>query len=552
MIKRGRATRVLGQSGVAMMVAAVTACSGAGPGTAADGSSREEYLVFYAPGQRDAAATAVTGAGASVEADDPRLGYLVVHAAPAIRLDTVPAVVAVAANRRIGATTRARWESRKEQAVIPNAREAAAVAPEPLASRQWDMKMIGATPTGSYARERGSHKVLVGVIDTGIDGKHPDIAPNFNRALSRNFVIDRPTDSNGKKFDGPCEYKGCKDPADVDDEGHGTHVASTIGSPLNGIGIGGVAPGVSLVNLRAGHDSGFFFLKPTMDALAYAGDTGIDVVNMSFYVDPWTFNCPANPADSPAEQAEQRGILEGMRRAVAYARTRGVTLISAIGNGATDLGHPTADQASPDYPLGAERTRKVDNTCLNVPAELNGVISVSSVGPSGRKSSFSDYGIEQTDVAAPGGDLLDNGTSIKGIRRAILAAAPEHALRAKKMIDKQGRPKDGSVVRDCRRGTCSYYQYLEGTSMAAPHVTGVVALLVARFGKPGRGGLALNPATAERLLYASAKPRPCPTPRAFRYSAGEVQTCEGGAKKNGFFGHGVVNALRAVSLPIDR
>ena len=84
--------------------------------------------------------------------------------------------------------------------------------------------------------------MLVGIIDTGVDGNHPDIAPNFNRALSRNFVTDRPNDSKGKTLDGPCEFPGCKDPADWDDDGHGTHVASTIGSPVNGLGIAGVAP----------------------------------------------------------------------------------------------------------------------------------------------------------------------------------------------------------------------------------------------------------------------------------------------------------------------
>jgi lantibiotic leader peptide-processing serine protease len=420
---------------------------------------------------------------------------------------------------------------------------------DPLSGRQWDMRMIGATPTGSYAKAKGSHKVLVGIIDTGVDGKHPDIAPNFNRALSRNFVTDRPTDPNGKKFDGACEHAGCKDPVDEDDDGHGTHVASTIGSPINGIGISGVAPDVSLVNLRAGTDSGFFFLKPTMDALTYAADVGIDVVNMSFYVDPWTFNCPANPKDSRAQQLEQRGIIEGMRRAVAYARKHGVTLITAMGNGGGDLGKPKQDIASPDYPAGAERDRTIDNSCLNVPAELDGVISVSAVGPSGRKAVYSDYGLEQTDIAAPGGDLLDGGTALKGPAREILAAAPAAALRAQGLIDRNGVPKTSSVVRDCHGGTCSYYQYMEGTSMAAPHVTGVAAIIIGRFGKPGKGGLQMDPARVERLLYATAAEKQCPAPRLFKYGGGYAgQLCDGGKARNGFFGRGVVDAAHAATV----
>ena len=86
--------------------------------------------------------------------------------------------------------------------------------------------------------------MLVGVIDTGIDGTHPDIAPNFDRALSRNFTTDIPVDANGTEVDGPCEHPSCVDPVDEDDNEHGTHVAITIASPINGLGIAGVAPNV--------------------------------------------------------------------------------------------------------------------------------------------------------------------------------------------------------------------------------------------------------------------------------------------------------------------
>ena len=61
-----------------------------------------------------------------------------------------------------------------------------AAAGEPLADKQWDMRMMGATPDGSYSVQQGSHAVRVGIIDTGIDGSHPDIAPNFDaRAVAQ-------------------------------------------------------------------------------------------------------------------------------------------------------------------------------------------------------------------------------------------------------------------------------------------------------------------------------------------------------------------------------
>lgn len=407
-------------------------------------------------------------------------------------------------------------------------------------------------PTGSYARQQGSKAVRVGIIDTGVDGTHPDIQPNFNASLSRNFVTDIPD------VDGPCEHPSCVDPVDEDDDGHGTHVAGTIGSPINGIGIAGVAPKVSLVNIRAGQDSGFFFLEPTIKALRYAGDAGIDVVNMSFYIDPWLYNCAANPADSPAEQAEQRTIVEAIQRALGYANRRGVTLVSALGNEHTDLGNPGVDATSPDFPADTAHERTIDNaTCLNLPAEGKNVISVSSVGPSGKKADYSNHGLEQNDVSAPGGffrDFADDAAKTRVPTNLILAPMPRNVAIANQVIDPTtGESTDPFTISSCSApgpDNCAYWQYLQGTSMASPHAAGVAALIVAQYGERDSSGKTMSPAAVAKILKKTATDVACPAPVITYTAEGRDSTfdapCVGTAERNSIYGDGVINALRAV------
>jgi len=397
---------------------------------------------------------------------------------------------------------------------------------EPFGPCQWDMRIINAADDGSYPIATGDG-VMVGVIDSGVDFTHPDVQPNLNVDLSCSFIFtDTPTANPAEIANGDCSNKGAVE----DLSGHGTHVASEIAAPINGIGIAGVAPEATVVGLKACTEAGFCFVDSVAAALRYAGDQRLDVVNLSLFADPFLYYC--------RNDAEQRAMLKEMARAARYAQQRGVLIVASAGNEQADLQHPGLDDISPDWPPDTAEERFVKNNCSVAPAELPGVLTVSATGPIGYPdydlwiADYSSVGIGVVDVAAPGGDYFQaTGT----VQDAILGAVPIGS-EIWNAFDPLNAVFPGITTTDAGAG----YVYLNGTSMSSPHAAGVAALVVEMH--PTWAPLAVAAAverTAQRLT--------CPPDWEPIGPDDERERCYGGGGRTSFFGAGLVDAEAAAS-----
>ncbi|RLL66190.1 S8 family serine peptidase [Streptomyces sp. Z26] len=367
---------------------------------------------------------------------------------------------------------------------------AAAGKKEPLESLQWDIPAIKADK--AHRVSQGSKKVTVAVIDTGVDDTHPDLKPNFAANQSASCVGGTPDTS-----------KGAWRPYEEGGSYHGTHVAGTVAAPRNDVGITGVAPGTKVASIKVSEqETSLFYAEAVVCAFTFAADHGVEVTNNSYYTDPWLYNCP--------DQADQAAIAEAVGRAAKYAEKKGVLNVASAGNSSHDLAaDEILDDSSPNDTTPAERT--IDPAeCLDVPAQLPGVVTVSATGSDALKSYYSNYGADVIDVAAPGGDRYQ----VPG-----------------------GDAKNGGILSTMPGGD---YAYLQGTSMAGPHVAGVAALVKAQHPKA-------TPQEIQWRLKAWADNPGCPTEPYDPDGDGEVDAeCAGHAKINSFYGYGIVDALDAV------
>lgn len=298
----------------------------------------------------------------------------------------------------------------------------------------WGLAKIQASTAWDTTMGSGA---VVAVIDSGVDYTHPDIAQNLwtnpgetglddqGRDKRTNGVDDDGNgfvdDWQGYNFAGFGDTGGRNDP--MDDLGHGTHVAGTIAAVgNNGIGITGVAPAARIMAVKALDATGSGSMDDVVRGIYYAANQGAHVINLS--LGGW--------ASSP---------IQALSDAIAYAHDdKGVVVVAAAGNNGADVGTELSGFS---------------------PANLRNTIAVAAADHLDRRASFSNFGVK-LDVTAPGGGDADPSDVIDPFR-SILSLLSSKASPA--------MTGNGALV----VGTS--YLRQAGTSMAAPHVAGVAALL---------------------------------------------------------------------------
>ena len=249
-----------------------------------------------------------------------------------------------------------------------------------LAATQWALDKIQAPE--AWDLETGNSNVNIGIIDTGVDWNHPDLAANIwiNSGEDPWSDPNNPGTGNGIDDDGNGyvdDWKGWDfvsvsslsvypgedpEPADndpMDFQGHGTHCSGICSAVTdNYAGIAGLSWNCKIAALRAGYKAadgkGLLQVSDISEAIAYAADNGIHILSMSFSSDAGSYT---------------------MKQALDYAYAFNCILIAAAGN---------------------------DHTCsMYYPAAYDHVIAVSATDNSDHRASFSNYG-SWIDVAAPG------------------------------------------------------------------------------------------------------------------------------------------------------
>jgi len=269
---------------------------------------------------------------------------------------------------------------------------------------------------GAWGYTSGSPDIIVAVVDTGIDYKHQDLVGNIWMNPGEPNCFDVNNDNDGNILKGDCmgwNFVGDNNDP-MDDDGHGTHVAGIIGAKGdNGLGIAGVMWNVKLMALK------ILGPNPTQTEGCIGGFVSDEIAAIDY-----ALKKGAKVINASYHSA---GYCKSEFDAIAAANTWQVLFIAAAGNGGDDLIGDNNDLL-PVFPASYSDPKY---------GGLPNIISVAATDQNDRRASFSNFGLKSVHVAAPGVYVLSTV------------------------------PQDGYFDKD----------FNFGTSMAAPHVSGLAGLL---------------------------------------------------------------------------
>ncbi len=248
---------------------------------------------------------------------------------------------------------------------------------DPFLNKLWGMKNSGATKV--WPLQHDSPNVIVAVIDSGVDYKHPDLKDNMW--------------SRGGKY-GYDFYDNDTDP--MDEENHGTHVAGTIaGTGNNGVGVVGVTWKAQIMALRFLGPDGSGATSDAVKCIDWAVNNGAHIL--------------CNSWGGPNNSTE-------LAEAAARAERKGVLFIAAAGNTG---GTGNNNDSRPNYPASLSQTN---------------IISVGAIDESDARGSFSHYGKQSVDIGAPGVQILSTTRNNKYDTYSGTSMAAPHVAGAAALV----------------------------------------------------------------------------------------------------------------------